>query len=352
MTSLDDNRPNEVPYSAQDGLGSSQTGQWITPQELAALSKIRRGRVLLQLALTWASVFLAFQTAIWMDLLVVDVLAFIIIGCLQNAFILWTHEASHYGLSRKKRLNDLISDLFISGPTGITVAQYRWQHMTHHRYLGDPGKEIDLAAWICVRGGHLYSEMLRHLVGVYVARVIHRYRKQERDLRYANLPKRSVGSLIGFVVGNGVMLAMCAWQAQWYLYFLLWVLPLFTLTLLIANFRTVVEHQPSSEVCDAGLVPVPPVTRVIRCNLMERVVVAPMGFYYHYEHHLFPSVPYHRLPELRKLLKERGCFDDPDIVWTDGYLKTLWRLARTPGYGVRVLNPLHGLQAQIGSSTK
>jgi len=106
--------------------------------------------------------------------------------------------------------------------------------------------------------------------------------------------------------------------------------------LLMTNFRTIVEHQPSSDVCDTGRVPVPAITRCVRSHPLERFIIAPVGFYYHYEHHLVPSIPCHRLGELRRLLQARGHFDQPGIVWVEGYLRTLWRLAMTPGYGMRI----------------
>ena len=120
---------------------------------------------------------------------------------------------------------------------------------------------------------------------------------------------------------------------------LLWVAPLFTIALLISNFRTIVEHQASSDVCDVGKVQTPGFTRVIECSWLERVLIAPVGFYYHFEHHLFPTIPYHRLGEVRRLLKTRGLFEQEGVQKENGYFRTLWKLAMQPGYGTRLLNP-------------
>lgn len=330
----------EVKETYHDGLDEMR---WLVAREdLLRLSKIQPGKVILHLSLTWAVVLLLLEAAIRAHSIWVDAVTFALIGCAQNALVLFTHEVSHYGLSRNKRLNDFLADAFVSGPMGVSVVQYRWQHFKHHRYLGNPDLEIDLTAWVCVRGVHLLSQIGRHLLGVYGLKVVSRYDRQKGDQRYATLPPRSLTSVLALAIGNGMLFTFCALQGCWHLYFVLWALPLFTVTLLIGNFRTIVEHQPSSDVCDTGLVRVPAVVRVVRSRLLERMLIAPVGFYYHLEHHLFPSVPYHRLREVRRFLDDRGCFQRPDIVWADGYFKTIWRLAKMPGYGVRVARPASG----------
>jgi fatty acid desaturase len=315
----------------------------LSRQEIQELSRIRRGRVVRDIVLMWLQILAAIQLAIWLESWLVVALAFLFIGCMQNALIAWTHEASHYNLSRSKQLNDTLADLFISGPAGVSVNGYRWHHVMHHRHLGDPEREIALEMWLCLRGGFLFSEIVRYLVGGYALRLVLRYfYKGVDNIRKDNPPpRRSLASYVGFVGGNGLLFAMCALQGHWYLYFILWVAPLFTVALLLSNFRTIVEHQPSADVCETGSVPLPPITRVMRANPLEAYLVAPVGFFYHYEHHLFPGIPYHRLAEARQLLQSRGHFDQPGIVWGDGYLKTIWSLAMKPGYGLRLLNPLH-----------
>lgn len=320
--------------------------QLLSKEELVELSRIKHGQVIRDVILIWLQILLAIEIAILSQSVVVVILAVIYIGCMQNGLISWTHEASHYNLTRSKRLNDLLADLFIAGPAGVAVNAYRWHHVLHHRYLGDPTKEIALEMWLCLRGGYLYSEIARYLLGAYVIRMILRYfgKGMEHLTQVKEQPKRTPASLVSFAIGNTLLLLMCALQGQWYLYFVLWVFPLFTIALLTSNFRTVVEHQPSSDVCDTGLVKLAPITRVIRSHPIERYLIAPVGFYFHYEHHLFPGIPYHRLKETRALLTQKGHFNSPDIVWGEGYIKTIWNLAMTPGYGIRLLNPLHDFE--------
>lgn len=318
--------------------------QWISKQELVELSQLRPDRIITDLGLTWALIVMVLQAALlagstlplWAAGLAYA-LAFVLIACFQNALTLWAHEASHYNISRDKQRNDRLGDLFVAGPIGMTVGQYRWHHVPHHLYLNDPEREVNPLAWICIRGTHLFKEIVMTMLGKYGAAALTRYGSD--DPKYDKRPGRTPASLVGFVISNGLLFALCAVQGQWFAYGLLWIAPVFTLTLMIGNFRTIVEHQASSDVCDVGLVKLPAITRVIRANWAERFLIAPVGLFYHHEHHMFPAVPYHRLRDVRRLLTERGYFSSSEIVYGDGYIRTIWRLAMQPGYGIRLLNP-------------
>ena len=315
-------------------------GELLTKEELRDLMKIRHGRVIFDVVLFWVMVVGSIEAALFFKVWWVSVLAFISIGILQNALITWTHEASHCSLTRNKKLNDTLADLFLCGPGGISVDQYRWHHVAHHKYLGDPEKEVELVAWLCLRGGNLFAQIGRTLIGGTALDIVRRKKRfSQPGAGHRPPPPRSLPAWIGFIGGNGALFGLCALQGQWHQYFLLWVVPLFTLAMLISNFRTIVEHQASADVCDLGHVPMTNFTRMIETNPLERLLIAPVGFYYHIEHHLFPSVPYHRLRELRRILKKKGSFESGEVVKERGYLRTLWRLAMKPGFGLRLLNP-------------
>jgi len=133
------------------------------------------------------------------------------------------------------------------------------------------------------------------------------------------------------------LFSLCFFQGAWWVYFAAWAIPLFSLATLISNSRTIVEHQPSSDVCDSGNEPVPPVVRIVEANIIERFLVAPVGFYYHYEHHLYPGIPYSRLPEVRKRLEALGHYDEVPQVRSKGFARTLWRLSREDGFQIPFL---------------
>ena len=310
---------------------------WVSREELHALGRIPTAQVIVSIIVAWSALFACLELSLRWHSLAADAACFCVTGVLFNAIgSYWTHEATHFNLAHDRKWNDLLGDLFLAGPTGVTVGHYRWQHFRHHSHVNDPDMEIDQSAWICLRGPKLYSQIALHLIGWHALNTILRYRESSRDPRKATLPPRSTASIVSFVVVNTAVLLRCAVAGQWYMYFLMWVGPLFTIAVAIGNIGTIVEHQPSSDVCDAGLVHLPVLTRLMHAGRLERLLLGHVGFYYHYEHHLYPRVPALRLPELRRLLEARGCFDQPEIVHAEGYLRTLWRLSRDPRFGIRV----------------
>ena len=70
-----------------------------------------------------------------------------------------------------------------------------------------------------------------------------------------------------------------------------------------------------------------PITRTVLTGAVGRVVLAPVLFFYHHEHHLHPSVPFYRLPDLHRRLLEGGHYDEPPPVLAPSYTQTLAALA-------------------------
>jgi len=340
---------NNLSSYEQEDPAQKIAKKWLTKEDLVELSRIKPWRWIVELAITWTLIIAALQFTVMSRSPIAYIAAFFFIGCLQNALIQWRHEASHFSLTRNKKLNDLLGDVFIAGPVGTTISTYRYHHVVHHMYLNDPEKEVQSAQWICLRGSHLLAEVVNHLVGWSYAILVYavvKSRKQPTPKQQASLQVFSLASIISFLIVNVGIFALCALQGAWYAYFILWVIPPFTVAQLINNFRTIVEHQPSSDVCDiVPSVKMTALTRVIRANPIERWLIAPVGFYYHHEHHAWPSIPYHRLGETRKLLKQRGYFDQDSIIYTEGYLKTVYQLAFQPEYGLRILNPFFDVEA-------
>ena len=95
-----------------------------------------------------------------------------------------------------------------------------------------------------------------------------------------------------------------------------------TVTVLAHLVRSFVEHAITDSETGAHS------NRLItiRSNLVERALVAPYGMNYHAEHHLLPSVPAPRLPELqRRLAADEGT---PPVLVRRSYGKALWGYMR------------------------
>jgi fatty acid desaturase len=108
----------------------------------------------------------------------------------------------------------------------------------------------------------------------------------------------------------------------WWVYPVLWVLPLVTLTTVCHLIRSFIEHAVLTEERpehDNLLIS-------ITSNPVERAFLAPFNMNYHAEHHLYPAVPARRLPEVREALDTTA---QPPRLLRTAYLSALVRYARS-----------------------
>jgi fatty acid desaturase len=75
----------------------------------------------------------------------VTALAVALVGAGQHRLATLGHEASHYLLFRHGLLNELASDFLCMFPLLSNTHHYRVQHLAHHQYVNDPGRDPDLA---------------------------------------------------------------------------------------------------------------------------------------------------------------------------------------------------------------
>jgi fatty acid desaturase len=119
-----------------------------------------------------------------------------------------------------------------------------------------------------------------------------------------------------------------------WLYPLLWLVPLVTLSQLLQTLRAIIEHRPIEERMgahpDSGYYggTAGPFVRSVRASWWERLLVCKLNFGFHAEHHLWPQVSYQYLPALRVRLDAAGAFADARFDREDTYGSALVRLWR------------------------
>ena len=107
----------------------------------------------------------------------------------------------------------------------------------------------------------------------------------------------------------------------WWGYPLLWFVPVYG-AFLLDNLRSFCEHSHPEADASADR------HRLItyRSHPLERWLLAPMNMNFHTVHHLWPSIPYYRLPEADRLIRQHPAA--ASLHWRGWYLAYLWRYYR------------------------
>lgn len=326
------------PPAAKSGMneaaapGRVRMSDYLSNEEIRALGETSTVRVLADIGLTWALVLAALALYHYYPWPPVFALSFVVIASRQLAMTHLVHDASHYRLFRSRRLNDLVSDLLVAGPVAISTQSYRVQHLPHHQYLGDSERDSDQRTWYNIKGWNFVKRTLLTLLGWEALLTFRSYARASglQADQAAGGKADLLWRLLCAGLGNGLLLAYCWLLGDVFLYFWLWFVPMFTLTMYLLILRVIVEHQTlayarrgvdcSGESFDQPLI------RTVRPGLVGSFLLGPMNFHYHHEHHLAPSVPYPNLPRFHRLLVERGYYERFPEALGDSYFSVLWQL--------------------------
>lgn len=289
------------------------------------------GATLRALAVSHVGLVAAFALPLLVPFLPAYAVAVVVAIGVQTRLAVLMHEAAHGLLHRDRRLNDRLGNWLAAYAIGTTVEAYRANHLQHHANLGTP-QDPDFAT-LCVppiRRG-LAASVVGCLTGLRHAQLIRKYLGRADDAA-ADASSNAAASLLGRLAWQGALLGVCAAAGQPLAYVVVWLLPLFTASVLINELRSVVEHTP---LVDAALPDdeLPSITRTVRAGWIGRTWIGPLNFHYHLEHHLHPRVPFSRLGELHEVLVERGHYAARPELLCDGYgqvLRAVWQRYRRP----------------------
>ncbi len=207
------------------------------------------------------------------------------------------HEASHRSAFRSRRLNVAVA--WLAGALLLMPPSwFRHFHMAHHRFTQDPLRDPELAqpkprslsGWLWhVSGLPLWTGLLRTLLALAAGRA---------DLSY--LPERERRRTVyeaRLLLAGYAAVAIAGAAAQSWLPLLLWVGPALLGQPLLRLFL-LAEHAGCPQVADMFAN-----TRTTLTNRAMRALCWNMNF--HAEHHAYPSIPFHALPEAHALLHPR-----------------------------------------------
>ena len=251
----------------------------------------------------------------------------VVVGGRQLGLAILMHDAAHGLLFRNRRLNDWVGRWLCAYPVATDMDAYRPYHLTHHRLTqqaDDP--DLVLSAPFPITRASLRRKFIRDLTG---QTFFQRRRMQFQDaLGPARRPwperlRRFRARLGAAFAVNVLMAVVLAASGYWYLYPLLWLVPIATWYQLIARVRNIAEHAVVRDDDDPLLN-----TRTTRAGWLVRLVLAPYRVNYHLEHHLFIFVPCWRLPAAHRLLLVKGY--GPRMELQRGYADVLRLAASAP----------------------
>ena len=237
-------------------------------------------------------------------------------GVLVAFLFTLAHECTHQTPFRSRRLNEVVGHV----ASALLLMPFRWfryYHLAHHRFTSDPARDPELAG-----AGHPRSRTrwLLHVSGLPFwwaqARVLIRLARGRAKAPY--LPESARPAMISEarwllavyagVAGFSVFVSpVLVW---------VWVVPAL-LGQPVLRLYLLAEHGDCPRVADMFLN-----TRTTFTTRAVRFLAWNMP--YHAEHHVLPAVPFHNLPALHRLVRDRlGVTEAGYIRFTRRYLARL-----------------------------
>jgi fatty acid desaturase len=218
-----------------------------------------------------------------------------LIGIVQYHFVILSHEAQHLLVARRRGLNDAVG-VVLAWPFGQPFFSERARHFAHHRLVGGPD-DPDWPRYV-LDGKRPWRALLRYYARMaafgkaleYVRSVIRPHAAA------ASADRRSGWEVIAVLAAQGaVLFAFAAVSSPWH-YLAFWAAPIWLVAAPLSEFREFCEHVSAPGT--------PARLKTFRPPAWERFVLGPVDFFYHAEHHLYPSIPHYRLKDVFPLLSD------------------------------------------------
>ena len=320
-------------------------------EKLTHLRKEQRNSALAVLAAVYSAIVLLFILVPQLQLLhwiwIVPLM-----GWLQYWVVLSGHEAVHFTLCYPKKWNEFFGVLG-QALVGVNFTAYRQQHFDHHRCRSsdqDPDAHIYCGVINTPKG---VPRLLKLVFGTIIEIAVKIVQKgsggygterevkpeirknMRRDSLLVILAQLSImGACTLSVGGFDWSLVPAMSTLPWYVtlpidavfsYAVLWILPLFGVTVFLNRCRIVIEHGRALQIAQErafGGLRIPTVEVVP--SKFEALLFAPFHFHYHCAHHLFMAVPHYNLSKLHALLLQEKT--DGMVVEKGGYFSLLWKV--------------------------
>jgi fatty acid desaturase len=241
--------------------------------------------------------------------------AFLVYGVLYSASDHRAHELSHGTPFKTRWLNEAFFRL-ASFMTLHEGHYWRWSHTRHHTHTIIVGRDPEIAVPRPVRPSRLLADLFFLRSGTEMIATICRHaagRITPTGQHFIPASERSkvIAASRAYVLVFAAVVGGCI-ATQSLLPAMLVVLPRFYGGFLAQIFNVTQHAGLAEDVHDHRLN-----TRTFLTNPVFRWLYANMN--YHVEHHMFPMVPYHRLPELHAAIRAQCPAPYPSLpaVWRE-----------------------------------
>ncbi len=301
--------------TAEDRQATVRAGDYLEPDEIRAFSRRSDLAGACLLAFNWLCIAAIFAlVALWTNPLTILV-AVLLLGGRQLGLAVLMHEAGHRTLFAGSALNDSLGQWLAAYPVLGDCLAYGASHREHHRLAGtDEDPDLPNYRAYPIGAASFRRKIIRDLTGRTGLKLLAGQFTGAGN-RIMMRDGEANPSLHRGLAVNAVLLAVL-WASGHPALYLLWVAAYVTSYPLVARIRQVAEHGAVP-----GLYAPDPRgnTRTTRAGVLERLLLCPNHVNFHIEHHLMPSVPCWRLPQLHRLLTERGFYRDHPQAIARGY---------------------------------
>jgi Na+-transporting NADH:ubiquinone oxidoreductase subunit F len=242
------------------------------------------------------------------------------------------HESSHGTAFQTDWMNNALYE--ISSFMVMRESTYwRWSHTRHHSDTIIVGRDPEIAAprppdlkaiflsFLNIGNYPLYfGKIIRHSFG--------RMSDEEKTFipksEFPKIYRKARVSVAVYVATLAISLMTASWLPGLFIglpnLFGTWLMPIYGLTQHAGLAENVLDHRLNC--------------RTVYMNLIHRYLYWNMN--YHVEHHMFPLVPYHALPQLHELVKDDMPAPYPSLgaAWRE-IIPALLRQVKDPAYHVR-----------------
>ena len=244
--------------------------------------------------------------------------AMLALGLAQVALFAPAHEATHQTAFASRRAN-LVVGWLAACPSLLNLHFYTAFHFAHHRHTQIPGQDPELD----MEAPDTLSAYIRRILGLpyWRLRLLVIFDCWRGDLRrYPYVSQQTAPAVIRSVKAMSVVMAggsaVTALLFGWETPFVFWILPQLLCQPFLRAY-VLAEHTGCTHDRN-GLTN----TRTTLTNAVVRLLMWNMP--YHAEHHLYPSIPFHRLADAHVMLREKLGFVQPGYVrWNLGVVRTL-----------------------------